>query len=140
MIPLHDFPALDAALNAASAALLIAGYTFIRRKRIGAHRAAMISAFFTSSLFLICYLYYHSHHGITRFQGQGAVRAVYFALLISHTVLAVVIVPLVLVTLYWAITGRFDKHPKIARWTLPLWLYVSVTGVVVYWMLYHVNS
>ena len=139
MIPLHDFPALDAALNATTAVLLVAGYIFIRRKKVAAHRTAMISAFSTSSIFLICYLYYHSHHGVTRFQGAGAVRLFYFALLGSHTVLAVAIVPMVLVTLYWAVTGRFDKHPKIARWTLPLWLYVSVTGVVVYWMLYHLN-
>ena len=139
VIPLHDFPAIDAALNATSAVLLVAGYAFIRRKKVAAHRTCMVSAFSASSLFLVCYLYYHSHHGITRFQGQGAVRTVYFALLISHTILAVVIVPLVLVTLYWAVVGRFDRHPKIARWTLPLWLYVSVAGVVVYWMLYHLQ-
>ncbi len=138
MIPLSTFPALDAALNATSAVLLSLGYFFIRRKNILAHKVCMISAFASSSLFLACYVWYHAHHGVTRFAGQGAVRAVYFALLGSHTVLAAAIVPLVLVTLYRAVRERFDQHRRIARWTLPLWLYVSVTGVMVYWMLYHI--
>ncbi len=137
MIPLSAFPALDATLNGASALLLTLGYFFIRSKNVKAHKLCMLSAFATSTLFLICYLWYHAHHGATRFPGQGAVRGVYLALLGSHTVLAAVIVPLVLTTLYRAWRGRFDRHRRIARWTLPLWLYVSVTGVVVYWMLYH---
>jgi putative membrane protein len=137
MIPLSYFPALDAALNAASALLLTLGFIFIRKKRVTAHKACMISAVVSSTLFLVCYLWYHAHHGVTRFTGQGVVRGFYFTLLGSHTALAAVIVPLVLVTLYRALSGQFERHRKIARWTLPLWLYVSVTGVVVYWMLYH---
>jgi putative membrane protein len=136
MIPLTDFPLLDAALNATSAVLLTLGFVFIRRKNIPAHKACMLSAFATSTLFLICYLWYHAHHGVTHFTGQGLARAFYFTLLGSHTVLAAVIVPLVLMTLYRAWRERFQQHRKIARWTLPLWLYVSITGVVVYWMLY----
>lgn len=137
MIPLADFPALDACLNAASAILLTAGYLCIRRRRILAHKTCMLSAFAASALFLICYVWYHLHHGVTRFPGGGWVRGFYFVLLGSHSALAVVIVPLVLVTLYRAWRERFELHRRIARWTLPLWLYVSVTGVVVYWMLYH---
>jgi uncharacterized membrane protein YozB (DUF420 family) len=91
-------------------------------------------------LFLGCYIWYHTHHGVTRFSTQGAVRDLYLALLGSHTILAVVIVPLILTTLYRAWRGQFERHKKIARWTLPLWFYVSVTGVVVYWMLYHLHS
>ena len=136
MLPLSDFPALDAVLNAASALLLGLGFLFIRRKQVGAHRVCMLSAFSTSALFLACYLWYHAHHGVTRFAGRGAVRAFYLTLLGSHTILAVAIVPLALVTLSRALRQRFDLHRRIARWTLPLWLYVSVTGVIVYWMLY----
>lgn len=136
MIPLSDFPALDAALNALSAILLTLGFVFIRRKNILAHKVSMISAFVTSAVFLACYLWYHAHHGVTHFAGQGLVRGFYFALLGSHTVLAAVIVPLVLTTLYRAWRGRFELHKRLARRTLPLWLYVSVTGVLVYWMLY----
>jgi putative membrane protein len=137
MIPYSALPALDAALNAASAVLLALGYFFIRRRNIRAHKTCMLSAFVTSTLFLICYITYHLHHGTTRFRGQGAIRSIYFAILGSHTVLAAVIVPLVLTTLYRAWRQRFDLHKRIARRTLPLWLYVSVTGVIVYWMLYH---
>ena len=133
---LSDFPALDASLNAASAILLMLGYVFIRNKRILAHKVCMLSAFGTSTLFLVCYLWYHAHHGVTRFAGQGVIRPVYFTLLGTHTVLAAVIVPLVLTTLYRAWKKRFDLHKRVARWTLPIWLYVSITGVVVYWMLY----
>ncbi|HLW78302.1 MAG TPA: DUF420 domain-containing protein [Terriglobia bacterium] len=140
MPPLSDFPAIDATLNAASAVLLVLGYVSIRRKNIAVHRLFMLSAFTSSTLFLACYLWYHAHHGVTRFRGAGAVRALYFGLLGSHTVLAGLIVPLVLVTLSRALARRFDRHRRIARWTLPLWLYVSVTGVVVYWMLYHLNA
>ena len=136
MIPIFYFPAIDAALNATSAVLVSVGYIFIRRGNIRAHRACMLSAVVTSVLFLVCYVWYHAHHGVTRFPEHGVVRAFYFTLLTSHTILAVVIVPLVAVTLYRAWREMFDRHKRIARWTLPLWVYVSVTGVVVYWMLY----
>lgn len=136
-LQLSDFPTIDAILNATSAVLLTLGYIFIRRKNVGAHRFCMISAVVTSTLFLVFYLTYHYFHGTTRFTGQGTVRSVYFAILGSHTVLAAVIVPLALTTLSRALRERFELHKRIARWTLPLWLYVSVTGVVVYWMLYH---
>ena len=134
MIPY--LPAVDATLNAASAVLLVCGYVFIRRKEIAAHKFCMISALVTSSVFLICYLTYHYFHGVTRFSGQGAARPFYFALLGAHTVLAAAIVPMVLGTLYRAMRQRFEQHKRLARWTLPLWLYVSITGVAVYWMLY----
>ena len=137
---IHFLPLVDATLNAASAVLLVCGFYFIRQKNIPAHRACMLSAFATSILFLICYLTYHYFHGVTRFPGHGFVRTFYLTLLGSHTILAVVIVPLVLTTLYRALRRRFDRHRRIAVWTLPLWLYVSVTGVVVYWMLYHFKT
>ncbi len=132
-------PHVNASLNATSALLLTAGYFFIRRKRVTAHKICMVSALVVASLFLISYLTYHYHVGSVRFTGKGWIRPVYFSILISHTVLAATIVPLALVTLRRALKGRFDKHVRIARWTLPLWLYVSVTGVVVYWMLYHLR-
>ena len=135
MIPY--LPIVDATLNAASAVLLTLGFFFIRQRNIRAHKACMLSAFATSTIFLACYLTYHYYHGVTHFLGQGAVRSFYFVLLGSHTVLAAVIVPLVLTTLYRAWRQRFLQHKRIARWTLPLWLYVSVTGVVVYVMLYY---
>jgi uncharacterized membrane protein YozB (DUF420 family) len=131
------FPAVDAALNGTSAVLLIVGHRMIKRGRMAAHRALMLSAVLTSSLFLVCYLYYHAHVGSVRFQGQGWSRPVYFTILISHTILAAAIVPLVIVTLSRALRERFDRHRAIARWTYPIWLYVSVTGVLVYVMLYH---
>jgi putative membrane protein len=134
---ISDLPTLNAILNSISAILLVTGYSFIRRKNIHAHRACMVSAFVTSTLFLISYLFYHYHHGVTIFPGQGAVRFVYRAILLTHTILAVVIVPMIFVTFARALKGRFDRHRAIARWTFPLWLYVSVTGVVVYLMLYH---
>ena len=137
MIPLAKFPALDATLNAITALLLLSGYSFIRRKQVTAHKTCMLSAFATSSLFLVCYLWYHAHHGVTHFSGRGAVRGFYLGLLASHTILAAVIVPLAVVTLYRALRRMFSRHKRIARWTLPVWLYVSVTGVVVYLMLYH---
>jgi putative membrane protein len=139
VIPISYFPAIDAALNATSALLLTIGYVFIRRGNVRSHKACMLSAFGTSTLFLVCYIWYHAHHGVTRFPGRGGVRALYFTLLTSHTLLAVVIVPLVVVTLYRAWREMFDRHKRIARWTLPLWVYVSVTGVVVYWMLYRLE-
>ena len=138
MMPsIYDLPTIDAFLNASSAALLTLGYFFIRRKNVRAHKACMLSACATSTLFLVCYLTYHYYAGVTRFSGQGLARWIYFAILGSHTVLAAAIVPLVLMTLYRALRGRFEAHRRIARWTLPIWLYVSITGVVVYWMLYH---
>ncbi|HWX23569.1 MAG TPA: DUF420 domain-containing protein [Vicinamibacteria bacterium] len=131
-----DLPALNASLNAASAALLLLGYLQIRARRIAAHRACMVAAFLTSTLFLLSYLYYHAHVGVVRFHGRGVLRAAYLTLLVSHTILAVAILPLVLVTLARAVRGRFEAHRRLARVTLPLWGYVSVTGVVVYWMLF----
>ena len=137
MIPLSDFPAIDATLNGTSALLLMLGYFLIRRKKIQAHKVCMLSAFAASSLFLICYIWYHAHHGVTPFPRQGAVRDFYLTLLGSHTILAVVIVPLVIITVRRAKRADFLRHKRIARWTLPLWLYVSITGVIVYLMLYH---
>jgi uncharacterized membrane protein YozB (DUF420 family) len=129
-------PTLNALLNATSAVLLIAGYLCIRRRKVTGHKICMLSAFVTSSLFLTSYLILRYYAGMTRFPGQGWIRPVYFTILTSHTVLAAGIVPLVLITLSRALRGRFDRHARIARWTLPLWLYVSVTGVLVYWILY----
>jgi uncharacterized membrane protein YozB (DUF420 family) len=131
-------PHLNAVLNSTSALLLLAGFRFIRLGRIRAHRNCQVTAVVTSTLFLISYLTYHYYHGATRFAGQGLVRPVYFTILITHTILAVVIVPLIVVTLYRAARGDFVRHRRIARWTLPLWLYVSVTGVIVYLMLYQI--
>jgi putative membrane protein len=131
-----DLPAVNAILNSTSAVLITIGYLFIRQRRIAAHRTCMVAAFFTSTLFLISYLTYHYYHGSTKFSGQGSIRTVYFAILFSHTILAAVIVPLVLTTLYRAVRGQFVNHARIARWTFPVWLYVSVTGVIVYFMLY----
>jgi uncharacterized membrane protein YozB (DUF420 family) len=135
-VTVRDLPALNAILNATSAGLLALGYVLIRRGRRAAHQKVMQSALLCSALFLVSYLTYHAQVGSVRFQGQGPIRTVYFAILISHTILAIVIVPLVLVTFVRARRGLFDRHRKIARLTLPLWAYVSVTGVVVYWMLY----
>ncbi len=134
---LHDLPTLNALLNACSAAFLVLGYGFIRRRKVRAHQACMIGAFLTSAVFLVSYLIYHSQVGATKFAGTGWVRLIYFAILISHTVLAAAIVPMALVTLYHALKQQFVRHRTIARWTLPLWLYVSVTGVLIYLMLYH---
>lgn len=133
---LADLPALNACLNATSATLLVLGYVQIRRKNILAHRLCMSAAFLTSTVFLVSYLFYHYHHGSTRFQGQGAIRGLYLTILLTHTVLAAVIVPMILLTLARALKGDFARHKPLARWTLPIWLYVSVTGVIVYLMLY----
>lgn len=133
---LTDLPALNATLNATSAILLTIGYVFIRRGHIRRHRAMMISACIVSTLFLISYVIYHANVGSKPFQGHGPIRIVYFTILLTHVVLAAAIVPLVLVTLLRGLRSRFDAHVRIARWTLPLWLYVSVTGVIVYLMLY----
>lgn len=132
----QDLPALNATLNALATCCLVAGWLLIRAGRWRAHRAAMVGALVLSAAFLTSYLVYHYHVGSRPFQGQGAIRVFYFVLLITHIVLAAAIVPLVLVTVSRALTRRFDRHRRIARWTLPLWLYVSVTGVVVYVMLY----
>jgi putative membrane protein len=129
-------PTVNALLNATSAALLIAGYLFIRRRKVTSHKVCMLSAFVASCLFLVSYLTLRYYAGLTRFTGEGWIRPVYFTLLTSHTILAAGIVPLALATLSRALRGRFDRHARIARWTLPLWLYVSVTGVLVYWFLY----
>ncbi len=134
---IRDLPALNATLNSLSAVFLTAGYAFIRKKKIAAHKACMLSAFVVSMLFLVSYVVYHAQAGSTRFPGEGWTRPVYFTILISHVTLAVAILPLAIVTLTRALRGRFDAHRRIARRTLPLWLYVSVTGVVVYWLLYH---
>jgi uncharacterized membrane protein YozB (DUF420 family) len=133
----HDLPSVNAALNATAAVLLVWGYTLIRRKRIQTHRKVMLAAFATSSLFLICYIVYHVQVGSVHFPKTGAIRTVYFGILGTHTLLAATVPVLAIITLSRALGGRFDKHRKIARWTLPIWLYVSVTGVVVYLMLYH---
>ncbi len=130
------FPGLDASLNGTSAVLLLVGRGLIKRGRMAAHRVVMITALISSSVFLTSYLYYHWHVGSVHFQGQGWLRPVYFTILISHTFLAAVIVPMIIITLSRALRERFDRHRAIARWTYPLWLYVSVTGVVVYLMLY----
>lgn len=137
MIPLGALPALNAALNGVSALLLLTGYYFIRRKNVKAHKTCMLAAFGVSSLFLVSYLVYHIQSGSTPFGGEGWTRPLYFALLVSHILLAASIVPLVLVTLYRGLKSRFALHRRLARRTLPLWLYVSVTGVIIYFMLYH---
>jgi uncharacterized membrane protein YozB (DUF420 family) len=129
-------PTLNAILNAIAAVLLVVGWLMIRRRRVEQHRRCMLAAFATSALFLASYVIYHANAGSRPFPGEGAIRMVYFAVLIPHVVLAAFILPLSLVTLNRALKGRFAEHARIARWTLPTWLYVSVTGVVVYWMLY----
>lgn len=134
------FPAIDAALNGTSAVLLVTAHEMIKRGRMAAHRALMLAAVTTSSLFLIFYLYYHwrvLHWQPFHFRGHGWSRPVYFTILTSHTILAAAIVPLVIITLSRALRERFKAHRAIARWTYPIWLYVSVTGVVIYFMLYH---
>lgn len=131
-----DLPALNASLNASCAVLLVIGWILIKRGRIRQHRAVMIAAVCTSALFLVSYLIYHAQVGSVRFTGQGAIRTVYFAVLITHTILAAAIVPMVLVTFSRGLAGKYDRHRRIARWTMPIWLYVSITGVIVYLMLY----
>jgi uncharacterized membrane protein YozB (DUF420 family) len=131
-------PSINATLNALSAVLLVCGYLLIRRKRIDQHRRVMKTAFATSCLFLICYLIYHAQVGSVPFHHEGTtLRTVYLSILLTHTVLAATVPVLAVITLRRGLTARYDKHRKIARWTLPIWLYVSVTGVVVYVMLYH---
>jgi uncharacterized membrane protein YozB (DUF420 family) len=131
-------PHLNAVLNATSGLLLVTGYVLIRRRQVNLHLSCMIAALISSTLFLISYLTYHYYHGATRFAGVGIARPLYFTILVTHTVLAVVILPFIFVTVYRAARGEYRKHKRIARWTFPLWLYVSVTGVVVYLMLYQI--
>lgn len=139
MLDVRDLPALNAGLNSLSTVLLITGWFLIRNRKVAAHRAVMISALVTSALFLTSYLIYHAQVGSVRFQGQGPIRTVYFAILITHTVLAAAVPFLAAITVWRAYKKRFDRHRAIARWTLPIWLYVSVTGVVVYLMLYQMK-
>jgi len=136
MIGIHDLPAVNATLNATAAVLLVYGYILIRRRRKQAHKRVMLAAFATSIAFLACYLIYHWHVGSVRFPHTGAIRTLYLSLLTTHTALAATVPVLAIITLNRGLSGRFDKHRAIARWTLPIWLYVSVTGVVVYLMLY----
>jgi uncharacterized membrane protein YozB (DUF420 family) len=132
----HDLPAVNASLNAASGILLVIGYALIRARRIELHRKCMIAAFVMSSLFLICYVIYHAQVGSVRFTRQGFVRPLYFTILITHVTLAALVLPLAIVTLSRGLKARYDRHRRIARWTFPIWLYVSVTGVLVYVLLY----
>ncbi len=132
-------PSVNAGLNATAAVFLFLGYVLIRRGKRNAHRAAMLTALVCSVFFLASYLTYHYHAGSTRFPGTGVARSIYLSILLTHTVLAAAVPFLAGITLYRALRGRFDRHRAIARWTLPIWLYVSVTGVVIYWMLYRVS-
>lgn len=134
----HSLPTLNATLNGIATVLLVAGYVMIRRRKIDAHRACMGAAFGTSVLFLASYVVYHYHAGSTPFPGTGWIRPVYFVILVSHIILAAIVPPLALVTLWRAYKERFEAHARIARWTLPIWLYVSITGVIVYVLLYRV--
>ncbi len=136
-LPATPVPAIEAILNATAAILLTAGYISIRRRRVLIHRALMLAAFATSMAFLTLYLWFHAHYGDIHFTGIGWIRPAYFGLLLTHVTLAAAIVPLVLITLTHALRGRFAQHKRIARWTLPIWIYVSITGVVVYWLLFH---
>lgn len=133
---LSSFPALNASLNATTALLLVTGWFLIKSGRREAHRWTMVAAFLCSAVFLACYLWYHFHVGSVRFQKTGWIRPVYFTILLTHTVLAVLVLPVILRTLYLAAKERFEEHRAAARWAFPIWLYVSVTGVTVYWMLY----
>jgi uncharacterized membrane protein YozB (DUF420 family) len=135
-VTVHDLPAVNASLNAASGVLLLCGYVLIRARRIALHRAVMIAAFATSSLFLVCYVVYHAQVGSVPFPRHGFVRPLYFTILITHVVLAAAVPPLAIVTLTRALKGRYPQHRRIARWTFPIWMYVSVTGVLVYVLLY----
>lgn len=140
---MNDLPSVNASLNALSAVLVVAGYTAIRSRKIALHKTLMLSAVASSTIFLACYLTYHYYRtrvtglGPTRFAGEGLSRPIYFMILTSHTILAVATVPLVIITVIRGLRSNFQKHKRIARWTLPIWLYVSVTGVIVYFMLYH---
>jgi len=135
-VTLSDLPALNAFLNATAAVLLVIGYSLIRAGQIRRHRAVMISACVVSTLFLASYVIYHANIGSKPFQGRGTIRIVYFTILLTHVILAAAVVPMALITLTRGLRSRFDRHVRIARWTFPIWLYVSVTGVIVYLMLY----
>ena len=132
----HSLPAVNASLNATATVLLVTGYSLIRARRVTAHKKVMLTTFAVSVAFLICYLVYHSQVGSVRYQKTGPIRAVYFTILITHTLLAAAVPILAVITLRRALKGDFKRHRAIARWTFPIWLYVSVTGVVVYFMLY----
>lgn len=132
----HDLPAVNATLNAISGVLLIVAYTFIRRRKIEQHRKVMLAAFATSTLFLVCYVVYHAQVGSVRFTRQGFVRPVYFTILFTHVTLAAIVLPMAIVTLSRGLKARYPQHRRIARWTFPIWLYVSITGVLVYVLLY----
>jgi uncharacterized membrane protein YozB (DUF420 family) len=136
VLDVHQLPSLNAALNALSGVFLLTGYTMIRQRRIAAHRTCMLAAFLTSTLFLISYVTYHLNAGSRPFTGHGPIRLVYFGILISHVFLAAAILPLALTTLRHGLAARYDRHVRIARWTFPIWMYVSVTGVIIYLMLY----
>ena len=135
---LSDLPAINASLNALSAIFLTSGFIFIKQKKQSAHHNCMITACCTSALFLTCYIIYHAQAGRTVFRDPEWFRPIYLTLLLTHTVLAVIIVPLAIVTLSRALRQRFDLHKKIARWTWPIWMYVSITGVIIYFLLYHI--
>jgi putative membrane protein len=135
-VDIHSLPAVNATLNAISGVLLIAGYLLMRARRIDLHRRVMIAAFTTSSLFLICYLVYHANVGSVRFTRPGFVRPLYYTILITHVTLAATVLPLAIITLSRGLNARYAQHRRIARWTFPIWLYVSVTGVLVYVLLY----
>lgn len=139
MIDIRILPAFHACLNFTTFLILIVSYCLIRKGHVKAHAICQALALILGTIFLISYLYYHAHHGMTRFPGQGIVRPIYFFILITHTILAAVIVPMILRTLYWAVKKDFVRHKRLARWTQPLWIYVSITGVIVYWMLYRVT-
>ncbi len=136
MLDVRDLPTVNAMLNGTAAVLLVVGHRLIRRGRMRAHRAVMLTAFGCSILFLVSYLTYHAQVGSVRFQGTGWLRTTYLTILASHTVLAAAVPVLAILTLRLALKGRYDRHRALARWTYPIWLYVSVTGVIVYWMLY----
>lgn len=136
MLSVHDLPAVNASLNALSGVLLLCGYTLIRLRRIELHRKVMMAAFATSSLFLACYVVYHAQVGSVRFSREGLVRPLYYTILITHVTLAIAVVPLALITLSRGLKARYPQHRRIARWTFPIWAYVSVTGVLVYVLLY----
>ena len=139
MPAISDLPAVNATLNAIAGMLLIVGWVLIKQGRVAQHRAVMIAAFVTSALFLVSYVTYHANAGSKPFPGQGVARAIYFTVLIPHVILAAFVLPLAIVTLSRGLKGRYDRHRAIARWTLPIWLYVSVTGVIVYVMLYRMG-
>jgi uncharacterized membrane protein YozB (DUF420 family) len=138
-LTVHDLPAVNASLNALSGVLLLLGFVMVRSGRIAAHRRMMIAAFVTSSLFLICYIVYHARVGSVRFTRQGVVRPLYFTILLTHVTLAAAVLPLAILTLSRGLKGRYGPHRRIARWTWPIWMYVSITGVLVYVLLYQPN-